>query len=97
MSIQIVNGRNPYNTIRTEELKNPVGTEQQNKTTAPDQEQLRQDRFERIRPEQTVAYAKNKLTDAQIQQLKNDHQQRMESSQRMLRSMICEQGERSNL
>ena len=97
MSIQIDNGRNPYNNIRTEELKKPIGTEQENKTTAPEQEQLHQDRFEHSRPEQPVTYSKNKLTDAQIQQLKNDHQQRMESFQRMLRSMICEQGERSNL
>ena len=54
------------------------------------------DTFVQTGVEKPVTYSR-KLTDAQVQQLKDEQAQRMESFIQMLQSMVVKQGQRSNL
>lgn len=54
------------------------------------------DTFVQTGAEKPVTYSR-KLTDAQVQQLKDEQAQRMESFIQMLQSMVVKQGQRSNL
>ena len=66
-------------------------------TTAENQAAVQnRDTFVQTGAEKPVTYSK-KLTDAQVQQLKDEQAQRMESFIQMLQSMVVKQGQRSNL
>ena len=54
------------------------------------------DTFVQTGAEKPVTYSR-KLTDAQVQQLKDEQAQRMERFIQMLQSMVVKQGQRSNL
>ena len=66
-------------------------------TTAENQAAVQnRDTFVQTGAEKPVTYSR-KLTDAQVQQLKDEQAQRMESFIQMLQSMVVKQGQRSNL
>ena len=66
-------------------------------TTAENQAAVQnRDTFVQTGAEKPVTYSR-KLTDAQVQQLKDEQAQRMERFIQMLQSMVVKQGQRSNL
>ena len=80
-------------TVRTQEsdAKQKTDSVRDAVSAAPNQ-----DTFVQTGTSKPVTYSK-KLTDAQVQQLKDDQAQRMESFVQMLRSMVVKQGQQSNL
>ena len=83
-------------TFRTEKTQEGTTAEKKKQAGEESNVPLRQDTFVQSGENKSVTYSK-KLTDTQVQQLKDEQAQRMESFVRMLQSMVVKQGQQSNL